>query len=68
MDFNKTYAEYADGFGDLEKDFWLGNEKIHALTEGGNCELVIEFERYDGDGLKISYATFTVGDANGEYE
>ncbi|XP_015929414.2 techylectin-5A-like isoform X3 [Parasteatoda tepidariorum] len=30
--FYKTWAEYKVGFGGLKKDFWLGNDNIHALT------------------------------------
>ncbi|XP_071101646.1 fibrinogen-like protein 1 [Haliotis cracherodii] len=32
--FNRSWQEYKDGFGDLNKDFWLGNEKIGYITNG----------------------------------
>ncbi|XP_076451777.1 microfibril-associated glycoprotein 4-like [Babylonia areolata] len=30
--FDRSWADYKDGFGNLEDDFWLGLEKIHKLT------------------------------------
>ncbi|XP_067685874.1 techylectin-5B-like [Haliotis asinina] len=32
--FNRSWQEYKDGFGDLTKDFWLGNDKIAYITNG----------------------------------
>ncbi|KAM8888926.1 angiopoietin-related protein 3 [Synchiropus picturatus] len=34
-DFDRTWSKYEKGFGDLEKDFWLGLKKIHSLTQEG---------------------------------
>ncbi|XP_046565173.1 techylectin-5B-like [Haliotis rubra] len=30
--FNRSWQEYKDGFGDVTKDFWLGNDKLVYLT------------------------------------
>nr|XP_057928841.1 angiopoietin-related protein 3 [Doryrhamphus excisus] len=35
VDFDQTWEKYEKGFGDLEKDFWLGLRKIHSLTNQG---------------------------------
>ncbi|XP_028260565.1 angiopoietin-related protein 3 [Parambassis ranga] len=35
VDFDQTWEKYEKGFGDLEKDFWLGLKKIHSLTQQG---------------------------------
>ncbi|XP_064634955.1 fibroleukin-like [Lineus longissimus] len=32
INFDRTWAEYRDGFGDLWWDFWAGNTKIHEIT------------------------------------
>ena len=34
-DFYKTWQEYKDGFGDLNENFWLGNDNIHTLSGSG---------------------------------
>ena len=31
--FYRGWEEYKNGFGDLRREFWLGKEKTHQLTE-----------------------------------
>ena len=33
LGFYRGWEEYKHGFGDVRGEFWLGNEKIHQLTE-----------------------------------
>ncbi|XP_071781745.1 angiopoietin-related protein 3 [Centroberyx gerrardi] len=35
VDFDQTWEKYEKGFGDLEKEFWLGLKKIHSLARQG---------------------------------
>jgi hypothetical protein len=35
VDFYAGWNDYKNGFGDLHTEFWLGNEKIHQLTNQG---------------------------------
>ncbi|XP_026178943.1 angiopoietin-related protein 3 [Mastacembelus armatus] len=44
VDFDQTWDKYEKGFGDLEKDFWLGLKKIHSLAEQGVYILHIDLE------------------------
>ncbi|XP_077557292.1 techylectin-5A-like [Haemaphysalis longicornis] len=34
MYFYKNWEEYASGFGNPKKEYWIGNRAIHALTSG----------------------------------
>src|SRR5688572_28661663 len=42
VSFDRTWNEYRNGFGDLEKEFWLGNEVMYQMTRGGTYKLVVE--------------------------
>ncbi|KAL6108272.1 angptl3 [Pungitius sinensis] len=44
VDFDKTWEEYERGFGDLEKDFWLGLKKIQSFTQQGAYILRIDLD------------------------
>ena len=33
MDFNRDWDDYKNGFGDLDGEFWLGNEAMYYLTK-----------------------------------
>ncbi|CAB1449298.1 unnamed protein product [Pleuronectes platessa] len=44
VDFDQTWEKYEEGFGDLEKDFWLGLKKIHSLAQQGASILRIYLE------------------------
>ena len=46
--FDRNFVCYRNGFGDLWKDFWLGLEKIHRLTQydGTPLELYIGLESF----------------------
>ena len=44
--FFVTWSSYKRGFGDLTRDFWLGNEKIHTLTNQDEYRLHIDHGRF----------------------
>ena len=64
--FYRGWDEYKKGFGDVRGEFWLGNEKIHQLTEIPS-QLRAEIKT-KGDGSKYAkYSNFTVTNEASNY-
>ena len=36
VDFFRNWEDYKNGFGNLDGEFWLGNQHIHQITNQGN--------------------------------
>ncbi|XP_066117302.1 tenascin-R isoform X2 [Saccopteryx bilineata] len=74
-DFFRKWAEYRDGFGNLEDEFWLGLDHIHRITSQGRYELRVDmrdaqeaaFAYYDKFSVEDSRSLYKlrVGDYNG---
>ncbi|XP_060100671.1 fibroleukin [Heteronotia binoei] len=58
--FNRTWSEYKNGFGNLSREFWLGNDKIHLLTKSKEMQLRIELEDFNGVRKYSKYEQFYV--------
>ncbi len=58
--FYRSWADYKRGFGDKEKEFWLGNDQIHELTKAGDKKLRVELGARDGRILWAEYDNFPV--------
>ncbi|RWS23476.1 Techylectin-5B-like protein [Leptotrombidium deliense] len=65
--FNKTWNEYKIGFGQLDDEFWLGNELIHLLTTMNANELQIDLEAENGDFISLRYDHFEISDESDGY-
>jgi ficolin len=53
--FFVTWSSYKRGFGDLTRDFWLGNEKIHTLTNQDEYRLHIDMEDFNEQTRFVDY-------------
>ncbi|XP_026065418.1 fibroleukin-like [Carassius auratus] len=60
VSFNRPWADYKKGFGDLKGEFWLGNDKIHLLTKAKDMILRIELEDFEGTRRYAKYEQFYV--------
>lgn len=58
--FNRTWNEYKHGFGNLSREFWLGNDKIHLLTKSQEMQLRIDLEDFNGIKEYAKYQYFYV--------
>ncbi|CAD7003966.1 unnamed protein product [Ceratitis capitata] len=60
-DFYRGWGDYKKGFGNLTTNFWLGLDKLHALTTSCEHELYIKMERFNGKKYFAKYDRFVVG-------
>ena len=67
VDFFVDWASYKNGFGNLNGEFWLGNDNIHRLTASANMLLRFDMEDYEGDRRYAEYTTFSVADESDNY-
>ena len=69
--FDRTWAEFKAGFGDIGGNYWLGNEQIHQLTNDDGYKLRIDLQVEIGNGqrrwLWAEYSTFIVADEASKY-
>ena len=67
VNFNRTWVEYENGFGDLNTEFWYGLRNIHCLTTRDTVQLQVQLNHSNGTGLTWTYHHFRVGGAETDY-
>lgn len=66
--FNKSWAEYKDGFGTFTGNYWFGNEKAHQLTSSGTYKLRVEMlSATYGRWTSVEYNTFSIANESEGY-
>lgn len=56
VNFTRRWDDYAFGFGNVNGEFWLGNENIHILTRETNYTLRIDLWDWDNKRVHAIYA------------
>ena len=67
VNFNKNWADYEKGFGSLSTEFWYGISAIHCLTQRGQWEMRVDYQKNDKTWSYLHYNQFSVGSASEEY-
>ena len=68
VNFFRTWADYEEGFGDLNGEFWLGLSKIHRLTQDGTSyTLTVDLEDFENEKRYAKYSTLNIGDSTTDY-
>ncbi|XP_039950759.1 techylectin-5A-like isoform X1 [Bactrocera tryoni] len=67
-DFYREWVEYERGFGDLNANFFLGLDKVHALTHSRSHELWFQLEDFQNEKRVAKYESFAIGNAQDKYE
>jgi len=65
--FNRSWADYKKGFGDLNSEFWYGLKAMNCITQSGQWELRVDFEFPNKTRSYLHYNLFRVGRASKEY-
>nr|XP_034322236.1 fibrinogen-like protein A [Crassostrea gigas] len=67
MNFNKTWTEFKNGFGDPASAYWIGNDVIHHLTNRQPHFLYVNFKLNNGSIFHQKYEYFSIGDESTNY-
>ena len=68
VDFYLGWESYKNGFGDLNGEFWLGNDDLHRLTVTDGVILRVDQEDFEGNKTYAEYTTFKVADEADKYQ
>ncbi|XP_072042671.1 fibrinogen-like protein A [Amphiura filiformis] len=68
INFNRSWDDYSNGFGNVNSEHWLGNDNIHHITAQGNYQLRVELEDWDRNVAAATYDKFRVGEAGTRYK
>nr|XP_039256014.1 ficolin-1-A-like [Styela clava] len=66
-DFYRGWNDYVEGFGEKDKEMWLGLETIHQLTKDGSFELRINLEDFNGTSSYANYGNFSIASVSENY-
>ncbi|OWF42275.1 angiopoietin-1-like [Mizuhopecten yessoensis] len=64
--FNRSFAEYENGFGQLDGEFWIGLEKIYILAHSSR-KVRFNLQALNGTWLPLEYGNFSISNASQQY-
>ena len=67
VDFYLDWVAYKTGFGNLNGEFWLGNNNLHRITAAEDMKLRVALEDFESDVRYAEYTTFKVADEGNKY-
>jgi len=65
--FSRSWDDYRKGFGDLEKEFWLGNDHLYLLTNQDYVTLRIDLEDFENNKRYAIYKTFRIENVKNKF-
>ncbi|CAC5404354.1 FCN [Mytilus coruscus] len=66
--FDRNWIDYKEGFGDPQKELWLGNKYLNILTSKDKYELRVDLTDTSNKKTYALFKTFIVGDENSKYQ
>ncbi|XP_071830429.1 fibrinogen-like protein A [Apostichopus japonicus] len=67
VDFYRNWTSYKEGFGELDHEFWLGNDKLYDLTNQGDYQLRIDMVNKHGAPYYAKFDFFRINDESDNY-
>ena len=67
VDFYRNWTDYKDGFGNLNGEYWLGNNVMHQMTSNANYTLKIFVTDWDCVTKYAVYDTFKIANETDGY-
>ncbi|XP_066956655.1 fibrinogen-like protein 1 isoform X2 [Macrobrachium rosenbergii] len=67
VNFNRGWRDYRIGFGSPDTEYWIGNDVLHALTNGATQVLRVDMTDWDGESRYAEYSSFHVAGIDHEY-
>ncbi|XP_015033992.2 ficolin-2 [Drosophila willistoni] len=68
LSFFRNWTEYKRGFGDFSGDFFIGLDKLHAITKSQTYELYVHLEDFEGNTRFARYDEFYIESENESYK
>ncbi|XP_017095368.2 ficolin-1-like [Drosophila bipectinata] len=68
VDFNRTWNEYKEGFGNIQGEYFIGLDRLHLMTSSSQHELCVRIADTDGDSAHAHYTHFEIGDEEESYK
>ena len=68
VDFNRNWNTYKNGFGDLDGEFWLGNDNVAKNIASGNFQMRIELGDWEGEHRYAQYSFVRVLGESDKYQ
>ena len=67
--FNRSCAQFKEGFGSKTGNYWIGNQKLHEKTKNGDYKLKFDLQPSDSSNLYYAkYSEFKVLSENDKYK
>ena len=60
VSFNRKWKEYRHGFGDVTKEYWLGNDNIFLLSNQARYKVRIDLWDFMGSRVFAEYSNFRI--------
>ncbi|GBN56269.1 Techylectin-5A [Araneus ventricosus] len=66
--FAKRWQAYKEGFGNMKKEFWLGNDQIHAITNQGHYSVRMDMTDESGKKAFTHFENFWIENEEAKYK